>query len=169
MYKFIGIGLICISLGGFFWKKAQTLCQKYENLKEILKAVTHIKQELSFSSVELAELMARVCDSLQGNFGQVLKNTTKVLADKKTTDMKSAWEESGGGELLLTDEARKITEDYFFNIGKKSLDIELEKTEKTIQTLSFLEKEEREKTNKDKKLLYTMGASVAAAIVILVI
>ena len=119
--------------------------------------------------MELSQLLDKTAENVSGDISQVLGKIARILTTDKTMDIKSAWKKSKGSELLLSDEAKKITEDYFYNIGTKSLDIEIEKTEKTISAFELLDKEEREKMTKDKKLLYTVGASVAAAIVILVI
>ena len=84
-------------------------------------------------------------------------------------DMKQLWETSGGRNLLLPESAKKVTDELIYNIGKKELETEIEKIESAIVSLEQIETEEREKTQKDKKLLYTVGASVAAAVVILFI
>lgn len=169
MYRIIGISLVVVSCGGFFWKKIQKLSEKYNNLKELKKAVTHMKHELSHSACELPLIFKKVSQLTDGEVSCVFKNIGLALTENEISDMKTVWQNSGGKELLLPDSARKVIEELIYNIGKKELDTEIEKIESAVVSLEQIEAEEREKTQKDKKLLYTIGVSFAAAVVILFI
>lgn len=169
MYKVIGIVLVVAASIGFFLKKAETVEEKYENLKEMIKAVTYLKQELNFSSQELSFLCEKIADKTQGAVSDTLSEVGRILNKEKGADFKCAWNTVTDKRELFSADAKKIVEDLADNLGKKSLDIELENIEKTKTQLEHLEIEEREKTRKDKKLLYTLGGALAAAITILVI
>lgn len=169
MYRIIGISLIVVSCSGFFWKKVQQVCVKYNNLRELKKGITHLKHELSHSACELPLIFKKVSQLLDGEVSSVFKNIGTELAKNEISDMKLLWETSGGKDLLLPESAKKVTEELIYNIGKKELETEIEKLERAIVLLEQIETEEREKTQKDKKLLCTVGASFAAAVVILFI
>ncbi len=169
MYRIIGIALVVVSCGGFFWKKVRLLSEKYENLKEIKKGITHLKHELSHSVCELPLIFKKVSQLIEGAVSDVFKNIGTELSENEISDMKLLWENSGGKDLLLTDSAKKVTEELIYNMGKKELDTEIEKIESAVVSLEQIEKDEREKTQKDKKLLCTVGASFAAAVVVLFI
>ena len=169
MYRIIGIVLITVSCGGFFWTKVQQLSEKYDNLKEIKKGITHLKHELSHSACELPLIFKKVSQLTEGAVSDMFKKTGLSLAENVISDMKLVWETSGGKDLLLPDSAKQVTEELICNIGKKALDTEIEKIESSIISLEQIESEEREKTQKDKKILCTVGASIAAAFVILFI
>ncbi len=169
MYRIIGIVLITVSCGGFFWTKVQQLSEKYDNLKEIKKGITHLKHELSHSACELPLIFKKVSQLTEGAVSDMFKKTGLSLAENEISDMKLVWETSGGKDLLLPDSAKQVTEELIYNIGKKALGTEIEKIESSIISLEQIEAEEREKTQKDKKILCTVGASIAAAFVILFI
>lgn len=169
MYRIIGIVLVIVSCGGFFWDKIRKISEKYDNLQEVKKGITHLKHELTHSACELPLIFKKVSKLLDGEVSSVFKNIGTELAKNEISDMKQLWETSGGRNLLLPESAKKVTDELIYNIGKKELETEIEKIESAIVSLEQIETEEKEKTQKDKKLLYTVGASVAAAVMILFI
>lgn len=169
MYRIVGILLIVISCGGFFLRRIQTISKKFDNLKEFKKGITNLKYELSSSGSELPLIFEKVSEMVKGDVSVLFKNMGKELAKNEISDMKSVWKKSGGEELLLSREGYKIVTELIFNIGKKELNTEIEKINSAIFLLEQEESKEREKTQKDKKLLCTVGVSLVVMVVILFI
>ncbi len=168
MYRFVGIILVSSAFFGFLYSKGQTIGRKYENLKEMIKALTYLKQEISFSSGELFRVCRDISLKTHSDISEVFCEISNIL-EEKPMDFYSAWLTSTNKKTLFAKEVKTAVCDLAQNLGKKSLDIELENIEKTKQILEQIEEYEKEKTAKDKKLLYTLGASVGAAFLILVI
>lgn len=168
MYKIIGLFLAGSALAGFLYVRAQSINTKYNNLKELIKALTYLKQELSFSAGELSGVFRRISEKTNSLVSQVFLNIADIL-EERPTDFYSAWKKVTDGKGLFTKEAENLMSDFSQNLGKKSLDIELENIEKSREILMQIEEYEREKTTKDKKLTYTLGVSFGVALVILVI
>lgn len=168
MFKIIGALLVITAVGGFVCGKSQAAVQKYNNLKEMIKALTYLKQELSFSAGELGVICRSIGGRTQAEISHVFLKISNIL-EKRTTDFSQAWREATEGNILFCAQAEVAVLDFVNNLGKKSLDIELENISKTKEILEEIETAEREKTAKDKKLLYTLGVSFAVALVILII
>lgn len=168
MYKIIGLLLVGSALCGFLYSRVQTINEKYSNLKEMIKALTYLKQEISFSAGELGKVIREISYKAQGKVSEVFCQIGNML-EEKPTDFSSAWMAVTKGLRLFSKEAENAVVDLARNLGKKSLDIELENIQKTKEILEQIEEYEREKTFSDKKLLYTLGASAGLALVILVI
>lgn len=168
MYRLAGIILVSSAFLGFLYSKGQTISKKYENLKEMIKALTYLKQEISFSTGELFKVCRDISSKIRSDVSEVFCEIADIL-EEKPTDFYSAWITSIDGKVLFTKEAETSVCDLAQNLGKKSLDIELENIEKTKQILEQIEEYEKEKMVKDKKLLYTLGASIGAAFLILII
>lgn len=169
MYRIVGILLIVISCGGFFLRRIQAISKKFDNLKEFKKGITNLKYELSSSGSELPLIFEKVSEMVKGDVSVLFKNMGKELAKNEISDMRSVWKKSGGEELLFSKEVYKVATELIFNIGRKEINTEIEKINSAIFMLEQIEIEEREKTQKDKKLLYTVGASLAVIVVILFI
>ncbi len=166
MYKIIGMLLVGGALSGFLYNKAQTMSKEYENLKEMIKALTYLKQELSFSAGELWRVCRTIANRTKNDVSEAFLKTANIL-EEKPSDFYTSWSEATQGVSLFSKEAQSAISDLIYNLGKKSLDIELENIEKTKEILEQTEIYEREKTAKDKKLLYTLGVSAGLALVIL--
>lgn len=167
MYRIIGVVLVAVSCGGFFWNKTETLTKKFNNLKELKKGITHLKHELLHSVCELPLAFSKASETVEGDVLVLFENMGKELAKNEIADMKLLWETSGGTDLVISESTRRIAEELIYNIGRKELDTEIEKIDNALNSLERTEAEEKEKTQKDKKLLYTLGASFFAAVVIL--
>jgi len=145
------------------------LTRKYENLKEIKKAITYLKQELSFSVSEISFLSKCMAENTKGEISHILGDVHTFLSEDKTLDFKDAWYKSKGDKSLFTFEAEKIVDSLFKDLGKRTLDIELENITKAEKRLEILESEEKEKYKKDKKLIYTLGVTACAVMLIVAI
>lgn len=168
MYKLTGIVMVCCALWGFLYSKVQAITSEYNNLKEMIKALTYLKQELKFSSGELGKVCREISVRTQFQVSGIFGNIADILKEN-VCDFYQAWHGAVCGQKIFSKETEKTLEEFAQNLGKKSLDIELENIEKTIEILSQIEEYEGEKTTKHKKLIYTLGASVGAALIILVI
>ncbi len=168
MYKLTGIVMVCCALWGFLYSKVQAITSEYNNLKEMIKALTYLKQELKFSSGELGRVCKEISGRTQLQVSEIFENIADTLKEN-VCDFYQAWYETIRDKKTFSKETENALEDFAQNLGKKSLDIELENIEKTIEILSQIEEYEGEKTLKNKKLIYTLGASVGAALIILVI
>lgn len=168
MYKIIGLFFVGGSLAGFMYSRAQSINKKYINLKEMIKALTYLKQELSFSAGELWKVLREISCKTQGEISEIFCQISNIL-EEKPLDFSSAWHGVTDGKVLFSKDTENSLFDLAGNLGKKSLDIELENIQKTKEILEQIEEYEKEKTTKDKKLLYTLGVSLGIALVILVI
>lgn len=168
MYKIIGILLVVGALSGFLYNQAQSMSREYENLKEMIKALTYLKQELSFSAGELWKVCRMIADRTKNDVSEAFFKTADIL-EEKSSDFCTSWSEATQEMSLFSNNTQAVLSDLFYNLGKKSLDIELENIEKAKEILEQTEIYEREKTTKDKKLLYTLGVSAGLALVILAI
>lgn len=168
MYKLTGIVMVCCALWGFLYSKVQTITSEYNNLKEMIKALTYLKQELKFSSGELGRVCKEISGRTQLQVSEIFGGIADILKEN-VCDFYQAWYGTIRGKKIFSKETENALEEFAQNLGKKSLDIELENIEKTIEILSQIEEYEGEKTTKHKKLIYTLGASVGAALIILVI
>ncbi len=169
MYKIIGIAMLLVSFGTIIFKKAMMIDKKLENAKQIKKAITYIRGELSFSLPELPVLCRALSKELDGEVAFLFGEISKSLDENKTTDFFSSYKDAVLGRDLFSYECEKTVEYFFKNFGKKTLDIELDNINKTEQELELLILEEEQKSSQDKKLLYTLGASIAAVFIIFVI
>lgn len=169
MYKFIGIILVLISCGAFIMQKAETIKQKTENLKELKKAVAYLKDELKFSAPEISVLCKKMADVTDGEISLLFESSAQFLEHDEKLDFNSALIKAIKDRHLFSDEGKRLLFELSQNLGKKNLEIELKNLQKSEKDLERLLLEEEEKTKKDTKLMYTLGLSLAAVFVILII
>lgn len=168
MYKIIGLFLTLCASWAFLYSKGQIIDKRYTNLKEMIKALTYLKQEISFSAGELGMVCKKVSHVTQGDVSAVFYEIVNIL-EENPSDFSSAWAAATDGKMMFSREAEMLLCDLAQNLGKKSLDIELENVQKAKEVLEQLKEHEKIKSAKDKKLLYTLGVSAGFALVILVI
>ena len=169
MFKALGIILIAISLGLFSYKKVDIKKQQLFNLSEIKRALAILKNELSFSMPEMSFLCKKVAEDTVGEISSLFNSIEKNLKKDSTMDFLNAWQNETLKNKLFSDEAQKEILGFCNNFGKKTIDIELENINKTEKNLEILLKDEKDKYQKDKKLIYTLGAAIGAVVVIIVI
>ncbi len=169
MYKIMGIGLIALSLGSFTYLKVEQIKERFLNLKEIKRAITYLKHELSFSGDKMSVLCNKISNNVSGQIAEIFKGIAEILDGEENIDIFSAWQKMTCGKQLFSEQAEKEVSDFFKNFGKKTVEIEIENLNRTEGILEMLILEEKEKFEKDKKLIYTLGAAISAVIVILAI
>jgi len=169
MFKVIGIVMILVSCGIFTFSKVSVLTKKYENLKEIKKAIVCLKHELCFSVPEISVLCKVMAEKTKGEVSDVLHSAALRLEEDKTLDFETAWNDEKKNKELFSAETEKIVSTLFKDLGKMNLDIELDNIGIAEKRLEATEIEEREKYKKDKRLILTLGAALGALILIVVI
>lgn len=169
MYKIVGIALVVLSSGLFTYLKVERMREQFLNLKEIKKAITYLKHELTFSGDKISGLCKKISDNTSGPIAQIFMDIAEMLDGENNIDIFSAWQSKTCDKQLFSKQTEKEISDFFKNFGKKSIEIELENIKKTEDTLQMLISEEGEKLIKDKKLIYTISAALCAVIVILAI
>ena len=125
MYKFIGITLVLISCIFFIMRKADAIKQRYKNLKELKKAVTYLKDEISFSAPEISVLCKKTADVTVGEVSMLFENCSQILQQDEKADFNSAILSAIGVNNLLSDEGKSVLFELSQNLGKKNLEIEL--------------------------------------------
>ena len=169
MYKFIGIILVLISCGAFIMRKADAIKQRTKNLKELKKAVTYLKDELEFSTPEISVLCKKMADATNGEISFLFERSAQFLEQDEKSDFNSAMLSAIKDKDLFSDVGKSILLEFSQNLGKKNLEIEIKNLEKSEKDLERLVLEEEEKTKNDTKLMYTLGLSLAAVFVIMII
>lgn len=167
MYKALGVVLIFLSLGAFLYQTVETKKKQLLNLKEFKKALTLLKNELSFTMPEISHLLSTVSQKTSGEISYVFSRIAEKLIKDTGIDFFTAWESAVGKRILFSKEATDEIFNFCKNFGKKTVDIEIENIKQYEKILECLINEESDKFIKDKKLIYTLGVSIGAVIVIL--
>ena len=82
MYRLAGIVLVSGAFLGFLYSKGQTISKKYENLKEMIKALTYLKQEISFSTGELFKVCRDISLKTHSDVSEVFCDVANILEEK---------------------------------------------------------------------------------------
>lgn len=167
MCKALGIVLVFLALGVFSYKTVKVKTRHLINLKEFKRALVFIKNELSFSMPEVSVLCKMVSEKTHGEISRLFYDMGKTLASDNNTDIFAAWCENTNEKNLFCDAANREVLNFIQNFGRKTLDIELENIKATEIILEQLIQEEKDKYGKEKRLIYTLAASIGAVIVIL--
>lgn len=167
MYKALGVVLIFSSLGAFLYKTVETKKTHLLNLKEFKKALTLLKNELSFTMPEIFYLLSMVSEKTSGEISYIFSEMSKILIKDSGIDFFTAWEIAVDKRTLFSKEATDEIFGFCKNFGKKTVDIEIENIKQYEKILEGIINEENDKFIKDKKLIYTLGVSIGAVIVIL--
>ncbi len=167
MYKALGVVLIFLSLGAFLFKTVETKKTHLLNLKEFKKALTLLKNELSFTMPEISHLVSTISQKTSGEISYIFNAISEILIKDSGIDFFTAWETAVGKRMLFSKEATDEIFAFCKNFGKKTVDIEIENIKQYEKILEGIINEENDKFIKDKKLIYTLGVSIGAVIVIL--
>ena len=167
MHITLGIAMIFLSLGVFLFKTVEEKRRELLNLKEFSKALTLLKDELKYSVPELSYLLKVMQKKTSGEISYIFKEMEYKVCHESSVDFFSAWKSATDGKALFSKEVTDEISDFCKDFGKKTVDIELEKIKRCENCLDELIKEESKKFIKDKKLIYTLGISIGAVIVIL--
>lgn len=172
MFQAMGIAMILFACIAFSYLKVDALKQQYENLKALRQALLIIKNEISFSSIELSEAAMTVSNTLSGEMASVFSYVADYLSEHEMADFAQAWEEAkkcAPHRPILSVAADKTMTDFARRAGKMSREIEMENIDKTLSMLESELTTEGEQYIKNKKLIYTLGVGVGLAVLILFI
>lgn len=169
MFKFTGIIMIVLSCVFYVMKKVEVIKIKYTNFSQMRAAITRLKHEMSFSLPEMSTLCKKISEETEGEISQCFLRTSELLCNDANLSFKDAWAKAGEGLELFSPEVAKAVGEFSKNFGKKTLDIELENLQKTEKQFEILQTQEQQSYEKNKKLVYTLGATASAAVVILFI
>lgn len=169
MFKVLGVIFILFSLGVFTYRTVEQKKRQLTNLKEMKKAITFLKHELTFSMPEMATLCKKVAQKTEGDISKAFLNTEKIIHNDSSIDFSNAWQMTIEDKKLFSPAAEREILDFSKEFGKKTLEIELENLKKYESELHLLEENEKEKYLNDKKVTCTLGAAMGAVLVILVI
>lgn len=168
MCKASGIILIILSIGMFTYIKVESRRKELFNLEEMSKALTFIKHELCFSQPELASLCSKAAEHTKGDISVVFNDVSVALRKDKTLDFYSAWV-AATGNICFSKDAENVVLHFARDLGKKTLETEIENIENTIKEINALIVEKKDKYKSDKKLICSLSAAVGAVIVILAV
>lgn len=169
MLKAMGMIMVFMSCILFSVLKTDELKQKYENLKEIKKALFLLKNDISFSSKDLPLAIEEISHALSGG----MRDFFSVLSDKLKGDEKitfeKAWEMSFKEykKPFLPKDAEKIVASFSGAIGKLSKNAEIENIDKMINELEAELIKESENYKKNRQLILTLGIGASVTTLIL--
>ena len=169
MSKLMGIVLVFFSLTTFLYKRVESKKRKLSNLYEIKKALINLRHEMSFSLPELPELCGRIAKHTEGDVSELFINIKTMIQRDSDLSFYDAWKGATEDKALFSKEVDVILSDFAKSFGTKSEEIEKENLTRATETLKALEKQEQEILKKETKLTYTLGFSLGAILVILVI
>ena len=169
MCKALGIVLMFLSSGVFLFKEVEEKKSKLSNLKEFIKALVILKNELKFSVPELSHLLKLMSDKTSGKISYIFKEMKNKVTSESDVDLFSSFKSVTDGRDIFSKEATDVIADFCSGFGKKTIDIEIENIKRCERDLNAIIKEESDKFIKERKLIYTLGISIGMVIVILVI
>ena len=169
MYKALGAIMMCTASFGMILKLVRFSGEKYTNLTEMIKAVIQIRQELTFNASELFRILEKASQKTEGGVSEALAECSQKLESDRSADFKTIWQTATEGKTLFSQQAERVVQELAENLGKMSMEAEVENLEKAKNLLTQIESEERIKTQNDKKVIYTVGGAATAALFILMI
>lgn len=169
MSKLMGVVLVFFSLGALLYKKVEANKRKLTNLYEIKKALINLRQEMSFSSPELPQLCKKIAKHAKGDIKELFANIKELIKSDSDLGFYDAWRMATEDKNLFSKEVLTVLSDFSYKFGQRSEEIEKENLIRATEALDNLETTEQEKFEKERKLIYTLGFSLVAFLVILVI
>lgn len=170
MYQIVGILMVFFSCVLFSYEKVRGLKRKYENLKEMQKALFLMKHEISFSARELWEASGALSKLLSGEVADFFGRISSLLAENETLSFGAAWQQAKEGQAdLLPRQAEIYMKDFAAQTGTLSRELEGEHLQAAEDALLSMCREEEAQYQKNRKLIYTLGAIGGAAVLILFI
>lgn len=156
----------------FSYTKADELKRRLENLKQLKRGLTIIKNEISFSSREMQGAAQELSETLSGDFKDVFFSISQNLYKNPDKSFGQAWEEGTKGYAkgsLISENALKIMKDFSCFAGQKSKEIEIENIDKTINLLEDEIKNENEDFSKNRKLIFSLGGITGLSLLIILL
>lgn len=172
MFKALGIIMVLFACFMFSYVKADELKRKYNNLRQMKKALSVMKSEISFTSKELSKTTDELSALLPGDMSHFFKRISHYLSENEASDFEHAWKRAKNdlaSKPFLCSAADRVMTDFSQRVGKMSRDIELENISKTLDALDVELAEERESYTANRKLIFTMGIGAGLVALILFI
>ncbi len=169
MQKVIGAFFVIFSGVLLSWVRVLREKTKLQNLKEIQKALFYMKQEISFSGKILARIITEVAFRTDGEVGEFFKRLGEEVLKDETVSMFSCFLKAKEGKAFLPDEAERILEDFFKEVGSFSGELEDRHLDRTLTKLEQIETEAHECFLKNKKLNLTLGICASFGVVMLLL
>ncbi len=156
----------------FSYIKVDAIKRKYENLKEIKRALQILKNEISFSSKELLESISELSSYTSGDTAELFYEIYVKMKNDETQNFGQAWKyakDKISNNKIFSDETQKILDAFCERAGTMSKEIELENIDKTIKSLETEIENEAESYKKNRKLIFAFGGFFGIGILILFI
>ena len=169
--KVIGSVFLIFSAAAIGFVKAEELKCRVERMEEMKRMMILLQGELRFHRAELSEAFENVAERVQEPFRDFLKETGSRL-EKKEAGFDEIWEETS--IKILTVEGIRREDEQLLDLLKSSLGY----LDLTLQTetlnLAILQTEDsinqaKEQQARKGKLYQTMGVTVGALLVLLII
>ena len=169
--KLMGSLFLLGSAASIGFMKSEELSERVKRLQEMKRMMIFLQGELRFHRASLSEAFENVAERVQEPFGTFMKETGKRL-EEKDAGFEEIWEETS--EKLLTAEGVKKEDGQLLEMLKNSLGY----LDLTLQTetlnLAILQTEDsinraKEQQERKGKLYQTMGVTVGALLVLLII
>ena len=169
--KLIGSLFLLGSASSIGFLKSEELTERVKKLQEMKRMMILLQGELRFHRAELSEAFENVAERVQEPFKDFLKETGRRL-EKKDAGFDKIWEETS--VKILTAEGIKREDEQLLDLLKSSLGY----LDLTLQTetlnLAILQTEDsinqaKEQQARKGKLYQTMGVTVGALLVLLII
>lgn len=170
--KFAGCLLLIsgTTLAGF--RKAEELKERVEKLETLKRMMVMMQGEFRFHHATLSEVLENVSEKMPQPFGNIFGKIAKQLEERKQEGFQKIWED--GILALLQCGGIQKTEQRIFELlgnGLGYLDLETQIDTLQLAVLQIEEKIEEAKEQRERKgkLYRTMGITLGALFVLLVV
>ncbi len=170
MFKAMGIAFVFFACIFFSYKKVSDQKQELEHLKQMKKALLLMKNEISFSAKELSQTVESLIGALYGDMDVFFQHIARILASHETADFGQAWTEAKkewDEKPFLPIEADRTMTAFSQQVGKMPREAELAHFDKTLEAIEGAINDAEANYEKNRKLIYTLGACVGTAVLIL--
>lgn len=154
-----------------FWK-AENLNRRVQYLQELKRMAVFLQGELRYHRSTLAEAFENVSERINEPFGSFLKELAEKIQSNGRITMAEAWEEASGyllqqAELLKVD--LPLLEILGNSLGYLDITMQIEHLNFTVFQIEDVLNLAKEQWMVKGKLYRTMGVSVGALLVLLII
>lgn len=169
MFKLMGICMIVFSCITFAYQMTAEMKRKILRLKQIVKALSIMKNEIAFSAKDISNIIEDFAPSLSTGMDQFFMEVSGYLKQNGTSDFGQAWCEikNSKGDLFGSVGADKVIFDFANQLGKLPRAAEIENFTKTIEVLKHEIVQEEQKYQNNRKVVYAL--SVCAGFVALIL
>ncbi len=164
--------MVVLSVFLFSYYKADEIKKRFENLKQLKRGLTIIKNEISFSSQEMENVAKELSEILDGDCAEAFFSISENLKENPCKSFGQAWSEAMdkmGKNAFLPVSAKKIMNEFAMKSGQMSKDIEIENIDKTITLLEEEIKAESRESEKNRKLIFSLGGITGLSVLIILL